>query len=113
MSSQIQTGLFDRPQTVSNPQKFLSAQERFEEFHRRNPQIYRLICEYSRRLKSAGRKRYSIKTIWAVLRWQSDVQTDGEHFKLDDRYYSRYARLVMEREADLAGFFNTRELRTR
>jgi hypothetical protein len=113
VSSQLQPGLFDRPQTVSNPSKFLSAQERFEDFHRRNPQIYRLICEYARRLKSAGRTRYSIKTIWAVLRWQSDVQTEGEHFKLDDRHYSRYARMVMAREPDLEGFFNTRELRTR
>lgn len=106
VSSERQHRLFDVPRQ-------LSAQERFEEFHRRNPQIYRLICEYARRLKAAGRTRYSIKTIWAVLRWQSDVQTTGEHYKLDDRYYSRYARLVMAREPDLAGFFNTRELRTR
>jgi hypothetical protein len=82
-------------------------------FHANNPQVYRLIREYARRLKTAGRARYSIKTIWSVLRWQSDVQTDGQHFKLDDRYYSRYSRLVMEQETDLAGFFNTRELRTR
>ena len=106
MNAQLQPGLFDAPRT-------LSAQERFERFHRENPQIYRLICEYARRLKAAGRTRYSVKTIWEVLRWQADVSTTGEHYKLDNRYCSRYARLAMAREPDLAGFFNTRELRSR
>jgi hypothetical protein len=102
-----------QPSLFDSPKAQLTAQQRFEEFCRRNPRVYSLICEHARRLKAAGRSRYSIKTIWAVMRWESDVRTFGERFKLDDRYYSRFARLVMQREPDLAGFFATRELRTK
>jgi hypothetical protein len=39
------------------------------------------------------------------------LPADGEEFKLNNNYTSRYARLLMEREAGLSGLFATRELR--
>jgi len=107
MATQLQPGLFDPPPASSS-------QQAFEEFHRRNPKVYSLLCDYARRMKARGFDRYSIKTIWAVLRWHTDTGTQGqEHWKLNDRYYSRYAREIMQREPDLKDFFNTRELRTK
>ena len=40
--------------------------------------------------------------------------TTDEHsgFKLNNNYRSRYARLIMEQEADLEGVFQIRELTT-
>ena len=36
----------------------------------------------------------------------------GSDFKLNDHYHSRYARLVMAKEADLREMFDVRELRS-
>lgn len=105
-------GLFDQaPRLVKH---FATPQERFEHFHQENPKVYEVLVSYARQIRARGFRRYSIKTIWAVMRWHYDTGTRGpeEHFKLDDRYYSRYARKIMEQEQDLKGFFNTRELRT-
>jgi hypothetical protein len=104
--------LFDEaPRLIKH---FASAQERFEYFHRQNPKVYRVLVDYARQIKARGFTRYSIKTIWAVMRWHYDTGTRGpeEHFRLDDRYYSRYARKIMSQESDLRDFFSTRELRT-
>jgi hypothetical protein len=40
------------------------------------------------------------------------VGDSKEEFRLSNSYRSRYARLIMEQEADLQDFFTTRELRT-
>ncbi len=93
-----------------------TTQERFEEFHRRHPHIYRLLLTYAREAKQRGFRQYAIKTIWELVRWHSDVITGTgakEEFRLDNNYPSFYARLLMRNEPDLAGFFHTRESRSR
>jgi hypothetical protein len=70
--------------------------------------------EYARAARRAGRERYGIKSIYERLRWHMNVETTGsEEFKLNDHYTSRYARLLMENEPDLKGFFETRTLRSK
>ena len=114
--TQLQPGLFDAPPpTVSlgrreTPKRKLTAAERFEEFHRANPQVYAAICDYARMVKARGHKFYSVKTIWCVLRFQMDTKSTESH-KFNDLFTSHYARLVMKQEADLANFFELRERR--
>jgi hypothetical protein len=57
--------------------------------------------------------RYGIKALFEVLRYEYSVQTQGDEFKLNNSYTSRYARMLMRQHADLDGFFETRELRAR
>jgi hypothetical protein len=91
----------------------MSAQAAFDDFHKTNPRVYRALVKYAREMYARGFRRYSMKTIWAVLRWHSDLSKDaGETYKLNDRYYSRYARLIMENEPDLRDFFDLRKLRS-
>jgi hypothetical protein len=87
-----------------------SAQERFERFHRENPKVYRLLCSLARDAKKKGFTHYSMRTIWELLRWEADIHINqGESsFKLNDHYPPFYARLIMSREPDLAGFFELR-----
>lgn len=106
--SATQTVFADAPNLRKH---FASIQEQFELFHAQHPWIYRMIVERARLVKSRGRKHYGIKTIWELLRWHVDTET-AEEFKLNDHYTSRYARLIMQHEPDLAGFFNTRNLRS-
>lgn len=89
-----------------------SIEEAFRRFHRANPGIYAMIVRLARQAKARGHGRWSINGIFEVLRWEIGVNTDEESPTLSNNYRSRYARLVMEQEPDLEGFFETRELRS-
>lgn len=85
-------------------------QKEFEEFHARNPHVYEIFVKWARYIKSKGR-RASAGLIFERMRFDMKVETDGEPYKLNNNFRSRYARLAMEQEPDLADFFETRDLR--
>ena len=87
-------------------------QQRFEAFHEHNPEVYAAMVAICRRLKLRGHKRYGVKAVWEMLRITFTLERPDEIYKLNNNYTSRYARLIMDREADLAGFFETRELKS-
>jgi hypothetical protein len=82
----------------------------FLAFHAANPHIYDALVVLARRARSAGRTRAGIGMLWEVLRWDIFIRTTGTEYKLNNNLRSRYARLIMHREPDLAGFFETRVL---
>jgi hypothetical protein len=89
-------------------------EEEFWEFHRANPRVYAALRERALELRRMGHLRYSIKTLLEVERWHTDMQTAptsaaDAKYKLNNNHAPFYARLLMEREPELAGFF---ELRT-
>lgn len=93
-----------RPETIA---------ERFDQFHRKNPEVYRLLKRFALEARAAGRRRLGIEVLWGRLRWYTAVETtDPTNFKLNDHYTSRYARLLQEQEPGLAGMFETRRLRS-
>lgn len=90
-------------------------QERFEAFHAANPQVYEELVRLATRVRRRGHSKYSIDPLLAVIRFQRDTAVNGDAgkpFKLNDHFTSRYARLLMEREPELAGMFETRRLRS-
>lgn len=85
--------------------------ESFRRFHEANPHVYdalRLVALHAAR---RGR-RVGIKAIYERVRWEYQVQTARQEdaYKLNNNYTSRYARLLMENEPELAGFFEIRKL---
>ena len=82
--------------------------DRFLSFHEANPDVYREIVQLARQAKRSGRDRWGIKGAFEVLRW-SRLQTTGEQFRLNNNFTSMYARMVMQNEADLGEFFETRD----
>jgi hypothetical protein len=90
----------------------LTLQEKFEAFHAEHPEIYDLFVQFSREIKGAGFKRYGIQSIAERVRWHVDTGFEWEkgEFKLNNNHCSRYARLIMQREPDLKGFFQLRRL---
>lgn len=88
-------------------------QERFLRYHAEHPEVYTGICLLARKALARGHRQFGIARIWEVLRWEYYVIGDSkEEYKLCNNYRSRYARLIMEQEPELAGFFTTRELRS-
>jgi hypothetical protein len=88
-------------------------EQAFWKFDKDNPQVYRMVVRLARTAKAAGHSHYSIDAIFHLLRWHHNVKHKRpEPFVLNDWYTSRYARLVMSREPDLADFFSIRKLRS-
>lgn len=88
-----------------------SLDARFAAFHAENPRVYALLVRFAREVKSRGRV-CGIRLLWERMRWELMVTTVGDDFRLNNVFTSRYARLIMREEPDLAGFFETRELRS-
>jgi hypothetical protein len=87
----------------------MAYEQEFEQFHKMNPTVYDEIVRLARFAKLSGFKRYGIRTIYEVMRWNSNVDPiKSGVYRLNDNYTSHYSRLVMAQEPDLAGFFEIR-----
>jgi hypothetical protein len=85
---------------------------KFWEFHQENPQVFEKLVKMTTELKQAGRRKVGIKMLFEVIRWQHALETRGDHFKLNNSYTSRYARIIEEQHPELAGMFETRSIRS-
>lgn len=74
--------------------------------------VYRECRERALRLRARGWRHFAIGALWESVRYDRSVQVGPDDgWRLNDHYRSRMARLLMDTEPDLAGFFETRELR--
>lgn len=90
----------------------------FLEFHQANPWVYARLREICWNLRGKGFRKYSTRTIIAVLRFEMDMKTGGEavtlrggekrKLKLNDHHSAYYARLLIEEDATWAQFFELR-----
>ena len=86
-----------------------SIEAAFLEFHAENPDVYRELRTLAHSLKAAGRSHYGIKALYEVVRFHRALQTTDDHFKLNNNFTALYARMLMEQEPDLVGFFELRQ----
>ena len=100
-----------RYQTLLFSDKGGTIQEQFDEFHRLNPWVLNELVGMMREYRSMGRHKVGIKHLVEVIRWNYAKATSGSEFKINNNFTSRYARLIRLRHPDLAGMFNTRELK--
>lgn len=96
-------------QTLAFEPRQQTRQQRFEHFHRTHPEIYAYLREKSLALKAAGRTQWGVRNLYEKLRYDLAIQTGEQPYSLNDHYISFYARLLMEQEPELAGFFEIRE----
>lgn len=82
----------------------------FQQFHKGNPHVYDQLKALALRLKKVGVESYGMKALFEILRFNALLSVDNK-FKLSNNYTSLYARLLMQQEPELAGFFVTRSLR--
>ncbi len=79
----------------------------FAQFHATNPDVYRRLVELARYANGQG-KRVGIRLLWERLRWDATFETEAADWKLNNNFTGDYARLIMEEERDLAGYFEVR-----
>lgn len=80
----------------------------FVEFHAANPQVYDALRRLALQMRRRGVQQYGIAGLYEVLRHETTLNSTGDEYKLNNSYRSFYARLLMEQEPELAGFFATR-----
>lgn len=116
MDSVLQHSLFDvismAPTVQPAVAREATIQERFVAFDKANPHIYQALLTLTLQMRSRGVKAYGVKGLFEICRWQLALQTGGqEEFRLSNDFSSRYARLLIERNPELKGFFELRSLR--
>jgi hypothetical protein len=91
-----------------------SIDQRFRDFHGNNPAVYTELVRMARQMQSRGYQKIGIELVFAAYRWNQMLHTSADeyNYKLNNNFTSRYARLIMTQEEDLADFFHTRTLRT-
>jgi hypothetical protein len=110
---QAQPTLFDASELDTEGIPSLpTIRERFEEFHRRNPEVYREIRRRCDELIRAGVRRFGMRLVWERMRWDHAVQTQGEPWKLNDHYIAHYARLAIRDLPELGKVLELRALRS-
>ena len=94
----------DLPKTATH-------QEKFEAFHAANPHVYRRLHTLALQMRLKGHKKIGIAMLFEQMRWEWYQQTtDVSGYKLNNNYKAYYARLLMESDANLVGFFEVRKV---
>ena len=92
--------------TFQSEDKILLA---FKKFHTENPHVLPELVSMAKTLMSRGHKRYGIAGLFEVLRYRHSISTSGDTFKLNNNFRAIYSRVIMEKNPELDGFFETRE----
>lgn len=91
--------------------------DRFERFHEANPHVYRNLVTLARIKHNLHPKRkVRINALYEILRDRYDeamVLPEGEEYRLNNSYRSRYVRIIEQNEPDLRGAFEKRTLTAR
>ena len=99
----------------------MDIQTAFETFHRAHPEIFLLIAKEADRAIRAKKKKFSVKAIGNYIRWNMFIESDEEtlfnkkgdkiEFKLNDAFFSRYARLLIITYPYMESYIEMRDLR--
>ncbi|RWP18843.1 MAG: hypothetical protein EOR00_09395 [Mesorhizobium sp.] len=85
-------------------------QRRFAEYHQQNPHVYELFKRFAVRALGAGKSVLSAKFIFERIRWEAEIETQGDAFKVNNNYPAYYARKFMEDFPSFGDCFRTRQL---
>lgn len=84
-------------------------ERRFWRYHEDNPHVYAMFRRFT--LQATDRKtNYSARAIFHRMRWFTEIETNGDIFKINNNYSPYYARMFMKEFPQHAGFFRTRAI---
>jgi hypothetical protein len=88
-----------------------SIREGFKLYHKKNPHIYEMYEQEVFKTIAAGQQIVSSKLIISTIRSWGSVQTDDEHWKIDDSFCPYYAREFLRLHPGYIKYFKLRKLR--
>jgi hypothetical protein len=85
--------------------------EKFKRFHLENPGIYKEFRFKAYQIKATNRKKYSGWTIINSIRWDHDVSSTGDVFKINNDFIALYVRLLIYHDPSFSNFFELRTMK--
>ena len=102
-TTMTQSSIFDHDSTL---------ERKFKEYHAKNPEVYTRLVALTDQGLRAGKRKVGIGMLFEVIRWEQFLRTEGDSFKLNNNYRSRYARKLMDENFRFVGMFEIRELKS-
>ena len=102
----MRQGTLFGPPWLVDPQTDI--ERKFADFHAKNPHILAELERRAIRLLQVGARRIGVKAIWESLRYDALIRTDTREWKLNNSYTASYARLLIDRNPQLADVIETR-----
>lgn len=99
--------LWDRLFATTSP----ALMKTFKDFHRLNPHVFSAFVAKAREARNAGHAHYSAWIIVNVLRWESDLQTSGDPWRISNDHIAMYARLLVWLDPSFEGFFDLKQMK--
>ena len=81
------------------------------DWHRMNPNVWRLFEKYAFEAIKSGRENYSAWAVIQRIRWHTTIETQGSDFKISNDYIAFYSRLFHAKHKAYDGFFRTKKLK--
>lgn len=104
-------GLWDEPDQQLDAASGVSIQQQFEAFHQLNPWVLAALERLTADCVDKGFTHVGIGMLFELLRWSYGRATQGDHFKLNNNFRSRYVRLLIEQHPEWTTVFEVRVLR--
>lgn len=105
--------MFDAPESErARLQREATIDARFKLFHLDNPHIYHELQRRALALLDRGVEHFGIALLWESMRYDAAIRSEGDAYKLNNDFRSRYARMLLAWKPELVGRLLTRELRS-
>jgi len=88
----------------------MSHKQAWWEWHKKNPHVYELFKKYTHQAISAGHKHYGAMAIIQRIRWHTEIETQGDMFKINNNHVPYYARLFAHDHPEHSDFFRMRSV---
>ena len=82
--------------------------EKFEEYHKRNPEVYEKFRRYTITAIQSGYKHFGAQMIIEHIRWRTAVVQKDLDFKINNDYAAFYTRMFIIEYPSYADYFRTR-----
>lgn len=86
--------------------------DKFNQYHKDNPQVYELFKRFTFMAIKRGHNRLSAWMIANRIRWETSIETFSvDEYKISNDYIALYARMFMRDHPQYDGFFKTKEMK--
>lgn len=106
MEIQLEKTLFDLINTSYRNKR----EEAFIDFHEDNPEVYELFDQFCRDYISKGKTKISAAMIINRIRWEKEVMTSDDEFKISNNHQPYYAREWVKKNPQYKSFFNFKKV---
>lgn len=80
-------------------------------WHRSNPHVYHLFKRFTFEALGKGHEHLGAWLVINRIRWETNIETTGDDFKISNDYIAYYARLFMAEFPEHEGLFRTKTMK--